>query len=260
MPSPPAGTVHTEVAAVIDGWTVVRRRRRQASELPEARNAVIRHMAEIGSSAGRPLATARNPAAISARWRMTMPGRRRECGDRRRYRDSPPAATTVGPPRWRRIDSRITLHDARCVTAQPHNAVPQHSTMHYRTTHHCTMCYRTMQYCNIARSTTAQCSTATQHDALPHNRTLARCVVALSHDSGGGRASGRRHRAVQTAAGSSMETGWVVTLIGAGVVQRSGVHRLVARRVDDHRGRVLSEVVLAGDHLAGVAALAADPQ
>src|SRR5581483_5880728 len=150
MPSPPAGTVHTEVAAVIDGWTVVRRRRRQASELPEARNAVIRHMAEIGSSAGRPLATARNPAAISARWRMTMPGRRRECGDRRRYRDSPPAATTVGPPRWRRIDSRITLHDARCVTAQPHNRTiaTQHDALpHNAPLHHVLPHNRTMQYC-----------------------------------------------------------------------------------------------------------------
>jgi len=201
MPSPPVGTVHTEVAAVSDGWTVSRRRRRQASELPEARGSVIRHLAEIGSRACRLLAAVRNRAAISARWRMTRPWPRGECGDRRRYRDSPPDATTVGPPRWRGSTSHQSTTAQNALPHESHNRI---TVLPHKTAPNCT----TVRNCTTApphhRTTAPPHKTAPQHQtALPHSL----------HVGGGGRTLAAATGAFQSsvaAAGSARNPGGVI--------------------------------------------------
>src|SRR6185437_8429685 len=114
MPSPPGVRSTRRWPPFSDGWTVIWRRRRQAPELSEARGRshpphggdwLLRVLPGRGGSG-----TGGDIRQVADDW----PGPRGECGNRRRYRDSPPAATTVGPPRWRRSNSY------HCTTALQH--------------------------------------------------------------------------------------------------------------------------------------------
>lgn len=156
MPSPPGGTVHTEVAAVSDGWTVIWRRRRQASELSERRGRshpphggdwLLRVLPGRGGSG-----TGGDIRQVADDWAGTEgrvwepPSLPRQSTGRDHGRTAAVAAEQFAPLRNR-------------TTAQPHK-----------------LCYRTkMHHCATAQ-------TALPHQtAQPHDSTkLHYCTTALS--------------------------------------------------------------------------------
>lgn len=167
MPSPPGGTVHTEVAAVSDGWTVIWRRRRQASELSERRGRshpphggdwLLRVLPGRGGSG-----TGGDIRQVADDWAGTEgrvwepPSLPRQSTGRDHGRTAAVAAEQFAPLRNRTTAQIVLPHE---------NALPHKP--HYRT--------------KLRNRTTApNCTTA-----LPHSL----------HVGGGGRTSGRRHRGV----------------------------------------------------------------
>lgn len=159
MPSPPGGTVHTEVAAVSDGWTVIWRRRRQASELSERRGRshpphggdwLLRVLPGRGGSG-----TGGDIRQVADDWAGTEgrvwepPSLPRQSTGRDHGRTAAVAAEQFAPLRNR-------------TTAQPHK-----------------LCYRTkMHHCATAQTALPH-QTAQPHDSTKlHYRTLCTSVAA----------------------------------------------------------------------------------